>query len=94
MLRIIRENGASEDVDLVSEGRVTLFMTPEEEESARVDFEAAKAAGLGRLGSVKWIDRETMNEVGLLVSLKFVEGCAELSEDQGHVVSGYLDSGE
>ncbi|RXW20482.1 hypothetical protein EST38_g5370 [Candolleomyces aberdarensis] len=62
LLRIIRENGASEEVDLVSEGRVTLLMTPEEEESARVDFEAAKAAGLGRLDSVKWIDRETMNE--------------------------------
>ena len=56
----------------MSEGRVTLLMTPEEEESARVDFEAAKAAGLGRLDSVKWIDRETMNEVGVLLALNIL----------------------
>ncbi|TFK25830.1 DAO-domain-containing protein [Coprinopsis marcescibilis] len=52
----------SANVGLVHGRHVSLLFTKEEEESARRDYESAKAAGLGGLDDVTWVDKEDMSK--------------------------------
>lgn len=64
LVEIIRGDvGLEEEVDLVEGRHVTVFFTEAEEEAAKRDWEAAKAAGLERLEEVRWIGREEMKRV-------------------------------
>ena len=70
LVRFIEDIKAEQELDLVDGRHVTLFVTPEEEALARKDFAAAKAAGLGGLEGVKFIDKETMNKVRPSISVR------------------------
>ncbi|KAJ7148514.1 FAD dependent oxidoreductase [Mycena crocata] len=59
IVKLIREEGWTEAVDLVEGGHTTIFFTPSEFKEANADFEAAKAAGVD-LGGVQWLTREQM----------------------------------
>lgn len=63
LVRFIQDGELEDELDLVDGRHVTLFVTPEEEALAKIDFEAAQKAGLGGLEGVKFIDRETMEKV-------------------------------
>jgi hypothetical protein len=67
LVRFSQVEGLDDELDLVDGRHVTLFVTPEEEALAKVDFEAAKEAGLGGLESIRFLDRETMKKVSSLV---------------------------
>lgn len=60
LLKIIKQEGWDEDLDLVEGGRITMFMTEEEEQKARRDWETARMAGLERVDEVRWLEREEM----------------------------------
>ncbi|KAH6902643.1 FAD dependent oxidoreductase-domain-containing protein [Coprinopsis sp. MPI-PUGE-AT-0042] len=62
LVRFIQDDELEDELDLVHGRHVTLFVTPEEEALAKVDFEAAQKAGLGGLESVKFVDGETMEK--------------------------------
>ncbi|KAI0686323.1 FAD dependent oxidoreductase [Cytidiella melzeri] len=59
--RILNDTGKTEDVDFVSGGRVILLFTQEEEEATRIEFEAAKAAGID-VSEVHWLTKEEVLE--------------------------------
>ncbi|ESK91144.1 fad dependent oxidoreductase [Moniliophthora roreri MCA 2997] len=61
ILRFVEESRIAQDIDLVTGGHITLFVTDVEEEIARRDFEAAIKAGL-MLNDVEWIDKDDMLE--------------------------------
>ena len=62
LIDIIERNKWEGDIDLVNGGHIQLLTTPEEVEAVRLDYEAAKEAGLN-LEPVKWISKEEMFEV-------------------------------
>ncbi|KAF6756559.1 FAD dependent oxidoreductase-domain-containing protein [Ephemerocybe angulata] len=63
VFRILHDTNTAAEADLVEDGRITLLVTPQEEELARADYEAAKQAGVPDIEFVKWIDRETMAKI-------------------------------
>jgi len=63
LVKIIKQEGWDEDLDLVEGGHITMFMTKEEEERARRDWETARMAGLERVDEVRWLGREEMQAV-------------------------------
>ena len=62
IVRILAEKKLAEEVDLVNGGRLELYFTREEQEEARKDYEAAKAAGVP-LSDVEFLSKEAMAEV-------------------------------
>lgn len=60
--KIVEETGRIGDVDLVSDGRVILLFSKEEEENTRSEFEAAKAAGID-VSEVEWFTKEETTKV-------------------------------
>lgn len=63
LVKIIKQEGWDEDLDLVEGGHVTMFMTEEEEKRARRDWQTARTAGLERVDEVRWLGREEMQGV-------------------------------
>lgn len=63
LLKVIKQEGWDEDLDLVEGGRTTMFMTEEEEQRVRRDWETARTAGLERVDEVIWLGREEMQAV-------------------------------
>ena len=61
---ILKEHGQLDSVDFVSGGRVVLFFTAQEQESAREDYEAAKAAGID-VTDAQWLSKEEVEQVCL-----------------------------
>ncbi|KAI0091391.1 DAO-domain-containing protein [Irpex rosettiformis] len=59
--KILAESGKTDDVDMVSDGRVILLFSKEEEELTRVEFDAAKEAGID-VSEVEWFSREETQE--------------------------------
>ncbi|KAK7045891.1 hypothetical protein VNI00_007322 [Paramarasmius palmivorus] len=59
VLRFIEEASIAHDIDLVEGGHIALFVTEEEEKSARRDYTAAVDAGLV-LDDVEWIEKDVM----------------------------------
>ncbi|KAF8217111.1 FAD dependent oxidoreductase-domain-containing protein [Mycena galopus ATCC 62051] len=57
IVKIIREEGWTEVVDLVQNGHTTICFTPSEHQSIEADFKAAKAAGMN-LAELKWLTKE------------------------------------
>ncbi|KAK7024870.1 FAD dependent oxidoreductase [Favolaschia claudopus] len=57
IVKLIRQEGWSEAVDLVENGHTTLFFTPEEYDAVKADFVAAQEAGLD-VSSVRWLSKE------------------------------------
>lgn len=62
ILKIVRELGQEDHVDLVSNAHVDIFSTEEELISAKADYEAAQAVGVV-LSHVEWLSREQMKSV-------------------------------
>ena len=63
LLKIIKQEGWEEDLDLMDGGRITMFLTEEEEQRARRDWETARTAGLERVDEVRWLGSEEMQAV-------------------------------
>ncbi|KAJ7198910.1 FAD dependent oxidoreductase [Mycena haematopus] len=57
IVKIIREEGWIESVDLVQNGHTTISFTPGELQEIEADFKAAKAAGMD-LTNVNWLTKE------------------------------------
>ena len=70
--KILEETRKADDVDFVSDGRVILLFSKEEEELTRSEFEAAKAAGID-VSEVEWFTKEETKEVCLAVSTNMLE---------------------
>ncbi|TFK35815.1 FAD dependent oxidoreductase-domain-containing protein [Crucibulum laeve] len=65
LVSFLEQQKLGDEVDLVEGGHITLFVTPEEEESAIGDYEAALEAGMGEMlkeKGIAWIGREEMEE--------------------------------
>ncbi|KAF8645987.1 hypothetical protein AX16_007414 [Volvariella volvacea WC 439] len=60
VVKILKEEGLGEKVDLVEGGHITLLVTEEEESAIRKDYEAAKKAGDVDLDRVEWVSKEEM----------------------------------
>jgi hypothetical protein len=60
----LNETGKTEDVDFVSGGRVRLLFTKEEEETVRIEYEAAKEAGV-ELDDIVWLTKEQVYEASI-----------------------------
>lgn len=60
--KILQGSNKVDDVDLVSDGRVILLFSKQEEELTRAEFEAAKAAGIN-LSDVEWLTKDETEEV-------------------------------
>ncbi|KAF8183638.1 FAD dependent oxidoreductase-domain-containing protein [Pholiota molesta] len=76
LVNFIKENNLDDTVDLVEGGHITLFRTEEEDNSAKKDYEAAKAAGLGSDSDggmgVRWItNEELIKKYGLSSKLNY-----------------------
>lgn len=65
IVKTIQQNGAEDDVDLVSGGRTVLFFSEEERLAARADYDAAKSAG-AQLDDVEWLTKDESREVSIL----------------------------
>jgi hypothetical protein len=67
LVNFIKEKNLEDAVDLVEGGHMTLFRTEEEDNNAKKDYEAAKAAGLGSDSDggmgVRWITNEELIKV-------------------------------
>ncbi|KAJ7694587.1 FAD dependent oxidoreductase [Mycena rosella] len=59
IVKLIRNEGWTEAVDLVAGGHTTTFFLPSELTGGKADFEAAKLAGLD-LKDVRWLTKEEM----------------------------------
>jgi hypothetical protein len=68
LLDIIYANKWENEVDLVNGGHLQLLTTKEEETAMRMDYEAAKAAGLD-VDPVGWISKEEMFNVRIYVQV-------------------------
>ncbi|KAJ6480953.1 FAD dependent oxidoreductase [Mycena sanguinolenta] len=94
IVKIIREEGWTESVDLVQNGHTTISFTPGEHQSIEADFKAAQAAGMG-LANVNWLTKEeTQIKYGAnyptvefggfnLWPLKFVTRLYQLAQSKG-----------
>ncbi|KAH7914955.1 FAD dependent oxidoreductase [Hygrophoropsis aurantiaca] len=67
LVRIVQEQAWVDEVDLVDNGHIGVFMTPEEEADAKLDWDAANATCNGKgtgmepyLRGVEWLSRERM----------------------------------
>lgn len=67
ILRIIKENGLEETVDLVSGGHIDLMFSEEELEVAQEDFRLAQEAGAD-LSEAQWFTAEEMEKVGITIT--------------------------
>lgn len=67
ILRIIKENGLEETVDLVSGGHIDLMFTEEELKAAQEDFRLAQEAG-ANLSEAQWFTAEEMEKVGIMIA--------------------------
>lgn len=56
---LIHDQNWAQEVDFVQEGHIKLFLTDDEENVLRADYEAAKAAGVP-VDDVRWISKEEM----------------------------------
>lgn len=63
IVKIIRENGKDEDLDLVQGDHMDLYITKEEEDTMEQDYTAAKEAGVD-LSSVQIYSKEELEKVG------------------------------
>ncbi|KAI0750607.1 FAD dependent oxidoreductase [Irpex lacteus] len=59
--KILEGTNKVDDVDLVSDGRVILLFSKQEEELTRAEFEAAKAAGIN-VSDVEWLTKDETEE--------------------------------
>ncbi|KAJ7923506.1 FAD dependent oxidoreductase [Mycena leptocephala] len=57
IVKLIREEGWTETVDLIQGGHTTIFFTPGELAASKADYEAAKVAGID-LTDVRWLTKE------------------------------------
>jgi len=62
LLKIVKENNIEDTIDLSSGAHLILYITDKEENDARADYEAAKAAGLD-VSKVEWLSKEAMQAV-------------------------------
>lgn len=59
---LMKETGMEAEVDLVEGSRTILFFTKEEEAEARVEYEAAKAAGVN-VSVAEWLSEDEVEKV-------------------------------
>ena len=71
IINIIKGNNLEEKVDLVSGGHLDLIFTETELTEAKLDFEAAKAAGAD-LDYVRWFSQSEMTKVCRLLLKKYL----------------------
>ena len=68
IIKIVEEHQLGDVIDLSSGAHVMMFVTEKEETDARVDYEAAKTAGLD-VSEVEWLSKETMQAVSPMHSI-------------------------
>jgi hypothetical protein len=61
IISLVKNAGLESEVDLVEGVRTILFFTKEEEAGARVEYEAAKAAGIN--ASAEWFTEDGVEKV-------------------------------
>ena len=65
--KILKDNNKVDDVDFVPGGRVILLFTALEQQAARVEYEAAKAAGID-VSDVQWLSKDEVQSVGAFIA--------------------------
>ena len=62
IVSLVKDAGAEDEVDLVEGSRTKLFLTKEEEEEARHEYEAAKAVGIN-VSVAEWLSEGEVEKV-------------------------------